>query len=36
LRIIVGILEEKETRVREGMKIMGLSNLPLYSSWIIW
>jgi len=36
LRIIVGILEEKESKVREGMKIMGLGNLPLYLSWIVW
>ena len=36
LRIIVGVLEEKENRIREGMKIMGLTNLSLYSSWIIW
>ena len=36
LRMIVGILEEKESKVREGMKIMGLGNLPLYLSWIVW
>jgi len=36
LRIIVGVLEEKESKVKEGMKIMGLNNAPLYLSWIVW
>jgi len=36
LRLLVGILEEKSERIREGMKIMGLSNTTLYTSWILW
>lgn len=31
--IVKGITEEKELRIREGMKIMGLSDLAYWSSW---
>jgi len=36
LRLIVGMMEEKEKKIKEGMKIMGLTNFSLYVSWIIW
>ena len=35
LRFINGIIREKESRIREGMKIMGLSNAAFYLSWFI-
>ncbi|EGR32681.1 hypothetical protein IMG5_074470, partial [Ichthyophthirius multifiliis] len=36
LRMCSGILTEKEKKIREGMKIMGMSNFSFYSSWISW
>ena len=35
LRFINGIVREKERRIREGMKIMGLKNSAFYFSWLI-
>jgi len=35
LRLLNGILTEKEKRIREGMKIMGLKNIAFYVSWFI-
>lgn len=35
LRMTHGIIYEKEKKLREGMKIMGLSNTQFYLSWII-
>lgn len=35
LRLLNGILTEKEKRIREGMKIMGLKNIAFYISWFI-
>ena len=31
-----GLLIEKEKRIREGMKIMGMSDLSFYLSWILY
>ena len=31
-----GILREKESKIREGMKIMGKKNSSFYLSWISW
>ena len=35
LRFMNGILTEKEKKIREGMKIMGLKNSAFYLSWFI-
>jgi len=35
LRFMNGILTEKEKKIREGMKIMGLKNSAFYLSWLI-
>lgn len=35
LRMTHSIVYEKEKKLREGMKIMGLSNTSFYLSWII-
>jgi len=35
LRFLNGIVSEKEKRIREGMKIMGLKNSAFYLSWFI-
>ena len=35
LRFMNGILTEKEKKIREGMKIMGLRNSAFYSAWFI-
>jgi len=35
LRFINGIVSEKEKKIREGMKIMGLKNSAFYLSWFI-
>lgn len=35
LRMTYGIIYEKEKKLREGMKMMGLSNISFYASWII-
>jgi len=35
LRMTNGILREKEKRIREGMKMMGLQNSAFYISWFI-
>jgi ABC-type branched-subunit amino acid transport system ATPase component len=31
--LIRGLVVEKETRVREGIRMMGMSDLPLYAAW---
>lgn len=36
LRMTSGILTEKEGKVREGMKIMGMKDSSFYLSWISW
>lgn len=36
LRMTYALLIEKEKKIREGMKIMGMSNLSFYLSWIIY
>lgn len=36
LRMTSGILTEKESKIREGMKIMGMKNSSFYLSWITW
>jgi ATP-binding cassette, subfamily A (ABC1), member 3 len=33
--LIRGLVVEKETRVREGVRMMGMSDLPLYGAWYI-
>lgn len=35
LRMTYGLIYEKEKKLREGMKMMGLSNTSFYLSWII-
>jgi len=35
LRMTYGIIYEKEKKLREGMKMMGLNNTSFYLSWII-
>lgn len=35
LRMTFAILYEKEKKLREGMKMMGLQNTSFYLSWII-
>eukprot|EP01061_Rhynchopus_euleeides_P005452 TRINITY_DN14700_c0_g1_i1.p1 TRINITY_DN14700_c0_g1~~TRINITY_DN14700_c0_g1_i1.p1 ORF type:complete len:1039 (+),score=299.75 TRINITY_DN14700_c0_g1_i1:93-3209(+) len=34
-RLVSGIVEEKEQRLREGMLIMGLSKISFYASWFL-
>ncbi len=34
-RLIRGVVHEKETRIREGMRMMGLRYISLYLSWLI-
>ena len=34
LRYIYAILSEKEKKIREGMKMMGMTNTSFYCSWI--
>jgi len=34
-RLIRGIVDEKETKTREGMKMMGLKSVSLYLSWFL-
>ncbi|EAR81921.2 ABC transporter family protein (macronuclear) [Tetrahymena thermophila SB210] len=36
LRMTYGLLIEKEKKIREGMKVMGMSNSSFYASWIIY
>ena len=35
LRYIYSILTEKEKKIREGMKMMGMTNSSFYCSWIV-
>lgn len=35
LRMTYAIILEKEKKIKEGMKIMGLKNSAFYLSWII-
>lgn len=35
LRLTSSLLTEKEKKIREGMKIMGMKNTSFYLSWII-
>lgn len=35
LRFVFQILSEKEKKIREGMKMMGMTNGSFYCSWII-
>lgn len=35
LRMTYGLLIEKEKKIKEGMKIMGLSDISFYLSWLI-
>jgi ATP-binding cassette subfamily A (ABC1) protein 3 len=35
LRMTYGLLQEKEKKIREGMKIMGMKDSSFYLSWII-
>jgi len=30
------MLTEKESKIKEGMKIMGMSSMAFYLSWIFW
>ena len=34
LRFIYKVIEEKEKKIREGMKMMGMTNSSFYLSWI--
>lgn len=36
LRMTYGLLYEKEKKIREGMKIMGMNDLSFFLSWIIY
>jgi len=36
IRFGVGLLEEKELRILEGMKVMGLKHRSSMISWLIW
>lgn len=33
--MVAGMLKEKEKRIKEGMKIMGMSNFAFFMSWLI-
>lgn len=35
LRMVAFLVTEKEKKIKEGMRIMGLRNVPYYASWII-
>ena len=35
LRMTFKLIHEKETKIREGMKMMGMNNTSFYLSWII-
>jgi ATP-binding cassette, subfamily A (ABC1), member 3 len=34
--MIYRLVYEKEKKIREGMKMMGMTNLSFYLSWFIW
>lgn len=36
LRMTSAILTEKENKIREGMKIMGMKDSSFYLSWVSW
>ena len=36
MRMVYGLLIEKEKKIREGMKIMGMHDSSFYISWIIY
>jgi ATP-binding cassette, subfamily A (ABC1), member 3 len=36
LRMTYGLLKEKESKIKEGMKIMGMSDFSFFLSWIVW
>jgi ATP-binding cassette, subfamily A (ABC1), member 3 len=36
LRMTYGLLTEKERKIKEGMKIMGMKDSSFYFSWVIW
>lgn len=36
LRLTYGLLSEKENKIREGMKIMGMKDGSFYLSWVIY
>jgi ATP-binding cassette, subfamily A (ABC1), member 3 len=36
LSIVRGILKEKETKAREGMRMMGMTDTSFYLSWILY
>lgn len=36
LRLSYGLMIEKEKKIREGMKIMGMNNSAFYISWILY
>jgi ATP-binding cassette subfamily A (ABC1) protein 3 len=35
LRNLAALITEKEKKIREGMKMMGMQNFAFYTSWII-
>lgn len=35
LRLTFSLLNEKEKKIREGMKMMGMTNIAFYLSWIV-
>lgn len=35
VRFVMRLVEEKESKIREGMKIMGMSQTSFYLSWYI-
>jgi len=35
VRFVMRLVEEKESKIREGMKIMGMSQTSYYLSWYI-
>ena len=36
LRMTYGLLQEKEKKIKEGMKIMGMNDSSFYLSWLIY
>lgn len=36
LRMTYGLLVEKEKKIREGMKVMGMSDASFYVSWVLY
>lgn len=36
LRMTYGLLQEKEKKIKEGMKIMGMNDSSFYLSWMIY